>query len=115
MDQAPVSPIMPAQTRSLIADIPEFVAKPYVIVPMDPVTISIASRDAKEIIGSSTTALGASTFAKKFPMTARDERECLTPQKIDPDAIAYIKSWINPDFNPLKLFSNAAPHLAAAD
>ena len=90
-------------------------AKPYVVVPMDPVTVSIASRDAKEILGGSTTALGASTFTKKFPMAARDERECLTPQKIDPDAIAYVKSWINPDFNPLKPFGNAAPHLSAAD
>ena len=114
-DKVPESTNRPAQTRSLFADVPEFVAKPYVVVPMDPITVSIASRDAKDIFGGSTTALGASTFAKKFPMTARDERECLTPQKIDPDAIAYIKSWINPDFNPQKPFSNAQPHLAAAD
>ena len=111
-DKVPESSSRPAQTRSLFADVPEFVAKPYVVVPMDPVTVSIVSRDAKEILGGSTTALGASTFAKKFPMAARDERECLTPQKIDPDAIAYIKSWINPDFNPLKPFGNAAPHLS---
>ena len=114
-DKVPESSSRPAQTRSLFADVPEFVAKPYIVVPMDPVTVSIASRDAKEILGGSTTALGASTFAKKFPMAAQDERECLTPQKIDPDAIAYIKSWINPDFNPQKPFGNAAPHLAAAD
>ena len=114
-DKVPESTNRPAQTRSLFADVPEFVAKPFVVVPMDPITVSIASRDAKDILGGSTTALGASTFAKKFPMTARDERECLTPQKIDPDAIAYIKSWINPDFNPQKPFGNAQPHLAAAD
>ena len=40
---------------------------------------------------------------------------CLTPQRIDPDAKAYIGSWINPDFNPQKPFSNAVLHLAAAD
>ena len=114
-DKVPESTNRPAQTRSLFADVPEFVAKPYVVVPMDPITVSIASRDAKDILGGSTTALGASTFAKKFPITARDERECLTPQKIDPDAIAYIKLWINPDFNPQKPFGNAQPHLAAAD
>ena len=33
-------------------------------------------------------------------MAARDKRGCLTPQRIDPGAIAYTKSWLNPDFNP---------------
>ena len=105
----------PAQNRSLFPDVPDLVAKPYVTVPLDLMTVSVANIDAKDILGGSGTALGASIFNKKFPMAAQNERECLTPQQIDLDAMVYIKSWINPDFNPQKPFSNSAPHLAAAD
>ena len=68
----------PAQNRSLFADVPDYVAKPYVTVPMDPMTVSVANREAKDILGGSGTALGASFFNKKFPMSARDERECVS-------------------------------------
>ena len=50
-DNALVSSNRPAQTHSLFADVPEFVAKPYVSVPMDPLIVSVASRDAKDILG----------------------------------------------------------------
>ena len=74
---APSSADRPAQSRSLFKDVPEFVAKPYVMVSMDPMTVSVSNRDAKDILGGSGTALGASTFNRKFPMSVRDKRECL--------------------------------------
>ena len=102
----------PAQSLFLFMDVPD------VTVPMDPMIISVAKRDMKDILAGSAMSLGDSVF--KFPMSAHDERECLTPQQINPDAIAYIKSSINPDFNPQKPSGNAPPPpppppVAAAD
>ena len=87
----------------------------YVRVPFDPLTVTIANHDAREMMSGTGTSLGESVFARKFPAGVKEEKEFLTPQVIDEDAIRYIKSRINPDFDPKKPFgSSSSSHLADA-